>query len=676
MASITPYAADTEDVAPLNESLLTPGEAREATAAEAKPIDWEKLQAARKRNIFYLLVYTFITTIGFSISQWNVFDAYLQELARSLGSKYSNSFVGIAESLGGFTSLLLALPVGIFVDKYSRTKICKWSSALGIVSVVWLGLGVLWDNVMMLFTALVLGGVYFEFCSSASDAIFADSAEPGKRSDYFTTKGILSTSGLAIGPGVIALLFYFIGDEWKLNLLHIPLLIGIGITPIGYIFLCLLKEPHPEVGFNNVSPSRRQSNATDRVGPTGMSPVVRPAGGQGFESAPTTAATTNDEEHILLENQNEGLSSPLSRFFLLPDAHPQSPHSPGSNYSYTSSNAALGLASPSQVIHMRSPLVSPASPIITRAEFVGGSAPSNTAEIMERVEEDERTAIETGEVVMDVEARQDEMHDNMSWQEKSIPFIVALSDLTRKIGAGMTTKFFPLFFINDYGFRPIQISLLYCAFPLSVSVFMRVIQKMSKPMGRAQAVSFFQLTGIIALIFMCFTQNIYWMVVLFLVRGGMMNCGFPIDRSIVNDYIPSRHRGKWNAVQSLTGMTWSGSAMLGGFLSDTHDYRYTFIFTAMIYCVALVIYLPLLWLVPRKEGEMGHFRLVQTKNETESKGNKGKRKESDAHDVSLEDGEDNKQLLSENSDSAMNQFGDLVIVSHDINSTSSQSAGA
>eukprot|EP00923_Selenidium_pygospionis_P060341 GHVN01106182.1.p1 GENE.GHVN01106182.1~~GHVN01106182.1.p1 ORF type:complete len:170 (-),score=24.82 GHVN01106182.1:396-905(-) len=169
---------------------------------------------------------------------------------------------------------------------------------------------------------------------------------------------------------------------------------------------------------------------------------------------------------------------------------------------------------------------------------------------------------------------------------------------------------------------------------------MRVIQKMSKPMGRAQAVSFFQLT----------------------VRGGMMNCGFPIDRSIVNDYIPSRHRGKWNAVQSLTGMTWSGSAMLGGFLSDTHDYRYTFIFTAMIYCVALVIYLPLLWLVPRKEGEMGHFRLVQTKNETESKGNKGKRKESDAHDVSLED--------------AMNQFGDLVIVSHDINSTSSQSAGA
>eukprot|EP00923_Selenidium_pygospionis_P060337 GHVN01106177.1.p1 GENE.GHVN01106177.1~~GHVN01106177.1.p1 ORF type:complete len:168 (-),score=30.95 GHVN01106177.1:544-1047(-) len=166
----------------------------------------------------------------------------------------------------------------------------------------------------------------------------------------------------------------------------------------------------------------------------------------------------------------------------------------------------------------------------------------------------------------------------------------------------------------------------------------------------------------------------------------MMNCGFPIDRSIVNDYIPSRHRGKWNAVQSLTGMTWSGSAMLGGFLSDTHDYRYTFIFTAMIYCVALVMYLPLLWLVPRKEGEMGHFRLVQTKNETESKGNKGKRKESDAHYVSLEDGEDNKELESEdgednkeleseNGDSAMNQFGDLVIVSHDINSTSTQSAG-
>lgn len=272
-------------------------------------------------------------------------------------------------------------------------------------------------------------------------------------------------------------------------------------------------------------------------------------------------------------------------------------------------------------------LISPASPSISHSELVDALPPTCTEQLMETLEKEQRdTAAAVATAVHEAQASsarlgspprqkevitiKEEKHHELTWQEKTIPFIVALSDLTRKIGAGMTTKFFPLFFINDYGFNPIKISVLYCAFPLSVAAFMRLVQRCSKPLGRAQAVSMFQFLGILALLLMCFVRNINLMVFLFLIRGGLMNAGFPIDRSIVNDYIPSRHRGKWNAVQSITGMTWSGSALFGGFLSDTHDYRYTFIFTAVIYVFALVIYTPLLWLVPRKEGH-GHVgRLV------------------------------------------------------------------
>ena len=83
---------------------------------------------------------------------------------------------------------------------------------------------------------------------------------------------------------------------------------------------------------------------------------------------------------------------------------------------------------------------------------------------------------------------------------------------------------------------------------------------------------------------------------------------YPIDRSILMDFTPSSQRGMWNAVtlgdllisqqrarsllfpgwilpatcnwsvagsprNSLTSMTWSGSAFLGGLLSDAKDYR-------------------------------------------------------------------------------------------------------
>jgi MFS-type transporter involved in bile tolerance (Atg22 family) len=48
-------------------------------------------------------------------------------------------------------------------------------------------------------------------------------------------------------------------------------------------------------------------------------------------------------------------------------------------------------------------------------------------------------------------------------------------------------------------------------------------------------------------------------------------------------------------------MTWSGSAVIGGYLMDSYDYRYTFTITAWIYLVAVGLRIPLLWLVPKNE---------------------------------------------------------------------------
>eukprot|EP00971_Amphidinium_carterae_P154313 3060255-Amphidinium_carterae.1 len=46
-----------------------------------------------------------------------------------------------------------------------------------------------------------------------------------------------------------------------------------------------------------------------------------------------------------------------------------------------------------------------------------------------------------------------------------------------------------------------------------------------------------------------------------------------------------------------------GSAFVGGVLSDSEDYRFTFRITAVVYFTACMCYLPLLVLVPRKESE-------------------------------------------------------------------------
>jgi len=168
----------------------------------------------------------------------------------------------------------------------------------------------------------------------------------------------------------------------------------------------------------------------------------------------------------------------------------------------------------------------------------------------------------------------------------------------------MTVKFFNLFFIQDEHFSPIAVCILQTAYPLVIAGFMKLTQKLSKPLGRAQASLLFFTSNVLCLFLMAELKYLPFLLIVFLVRGGFANSTYPIDRSILMDFTPSSQRGRWNAIESLTSMTWSGSAFLGGLLSDSHDCRFTFLITALIYATGCLTYSPLLGIVPRRESEM------------------------------------------------------------------------
>lgn len=184
---------------------------------------------------------------------------------------------------------------------------------------------------------------------------------------------------------------------------------------------------------------------------------------------------------------------------------------------------------------------------------------------------------------------------------RSVPVLLGLADFLTCIGAGMTVKFFNLFFIEDRHFSPTQICWLQTAYPLVIAVFMKFTERLAKPLGRAQASLLFFSSNVLCLFLLSQVESLPILLTIFLLRGGFANSTYPIDRSILMDFTPSSQRGRWNAVESLTSMTWSGSAFIGGLLSDAHDYRYTFLITALVYATACVIYSPLLRIVPRRE---------------------------------------------------------------------------
>ena len=86
----------------------------------------------------------------------------------------------------------------------------------------------------------------------------------------------------------------------------------------------------------------------------------------------------------------------------------------------------------------------------------------------------------------------------------------------------------------------------------------------------------------------------------YLLRSCSMNGSAAVQRGLLMDVVPKRLRGRWSAMEALTGFTWTGSALFGGWLVGANSYTASFFYTAIIYTAALVVFLPLL---PLTRGE-------------------------------------------------------------------------
>jgi MFS family permease len=93
------------------------------------------------------------------------------------------------------------------------------------------------------------------------------------------------------------------------------------------------------------------------------------------------------------------------------------------------------------------------------------------------------------------------------------------------------------------------------------------------------------------------------MAIIYLVRTGLMNCTYPLEESILMDFVPSDQRARWKALDSIASFGWCGSAALGGYLADQPSIGYTgtFLYTAAIQGVAVLLQASLMLIVPLHE---------------------------------------------------------------------------
>jgi len=190
------------------------------------------------------------------------------------------------------------------------------------------------------------------------------------------------------------------------------------------------------------------------------------------------------------------------------------------------------------------------------------------------------------------------------FQDWRVPYLLAVSDWIKSFGAGMSAKFYGLWLIQDQRFSLMMIGILQMITPWVTVAVLFFTKKIANCFGRAQlSLALFGLAAA-GLWLLAGTTWLPAVWVVYPLREAMTASCFALDRSILSDFTPTERRGCWNAATSIvTTMPWSGTAFLGGYLSDRWGYAYNMRVTAGIYVFACLVYSPLVMWVPRRQVE-------------------------------------------------------------------------
>ncbi|KNC54407.1 major facilitator superfamily transporter [Thecamonas trahens ATCC 50062] len=184
---------------------------------------------------------------------------------------------------------------------------------------------------------------------------------------------------------------------------------------------------------------------------------------------------------------------------------------------------------------------------------------------------------------------------------RAVPFLLVATDLCFAWGAGMTVAYFSLWLTNEYHLSPIGLSLVVIAGCFATIASTTGAQRISQWFGRLQTSITFKFSGIACLVTLSIIQPLWLIVVLFVVRVAFARAGVPLDRSIVMDVVSKEMRGRWNTFEAIGAVSFTGSAVIGGYLVDATSYRTTFLITAALYSAGTSILIPILPFVPRSE---------------------------------------------------------------------------
>uniref|UniRef100_A0A7S1W7C0 Major facilitator superfamily (MFS) profile domain-containing protein n=1 Tax=Neobodo designis TaxID=312471 RepID=A0A7S1W7C0_NEODS len=190
--------------------------------------------------------------------------------------------------------------------------------------------------------------------------------------------------------------------------------------------------------------------------------------------------------------------------------------------------------------------------------------------------------------------------------QRFVPFAVAGKDLVVCLGSGMTTMYISLFLIDDYSVAPMQLQAVLIGCSVCSVLCSQTLGLITGDSGKCATADGKPRFNRIRMMLVPFTIGVFGMYYLalakttilsalaptlavYIVRSGVMNSMSGLSRAILMDLVPARNRAKWNVFESVSSVTWAGSAVVGGAIADRWDYRATFLITAACHTVGWAV---------------------------------------------------------------------------------------
>jgi len=407
-----------------------------------------------------------------------------------------------------------------------------------------------YDRYWLMTVGLGIMGGFQGVSITCIDTIFADSVKTGQRTKFNTFRFILTQISSMSGPLICVLLFLHYGNQWTRGRLTTVFATGIAITLVPIVVLFYVNDDHtlgqdseshfiPSTPGGSVRYQRLVDDFDDACSSGGAAPSPYVQHRNRSHSADIVAPATD-----------ENFNTP-----------------PGSSH-FDDSIAVSNTARNARGTTERRPVV------WTPGSIRAGRLPPQ--------------------------------RKFLCFGEEHITTVMIVSDIISALGSGMSVKFFPQFFKVQLGLSPVACNVVYIILPIFMALVSIGVKSITKTWGRIQVSLILSYLGCIGLFLLAYVgrtveHNDWTLILPIYLLSTLQHCTRPLRKSVLMDYVPKSHRARFNSVDSVTRLNWSGSAILGGISIDRYGFGHLFVITAILQMVSASLLLLLLPIVPIHE---------------------------------------------------------------------------